>query len=392
MVRADGRLRSIDEIARAVVATRGGVSVTVGQVASVQTGGELRMGAASHDGHEAVIGSALMLVGANSRTVAHDVRIKLEAVARTLPTGVRLVPLLDRSQLVNATITTVARNLIEGALLVEAILFFLLGNWRAALIATFVIPLSLLMSATGMNELGISGNLMSLGALDFGLIVDGAVIIVENCLRRLGGTTAWAGPRTHACRAARRSDRVIARDDPADRYGQIVIFLVFVPCLTFQGVEGKMFSPMVITLMLALASAFVLSLTFVPALIAVLLKGASRTRRSASSSRPSIITSPGCAAPCIGRRPSSARVSSCCWRDWSLSCPSAASSCRRWTSRISICLPCAFLPPRSTGRSRWTSRSSERCGCCPRSRRSMPRPGRRVWRRIRCRPTPPIIM
>jgi cobalt-zinc-cadmium resistance protein CzcA len=273
LVRADARVRSIDEIAHAVIAERGGVPVTVGQVATVQTGGELRSGAASHDGHEAVIGSALMLVGANSRTVAHDVGTRLQEIAKTLPPGLRLVPLLDRSQLVLATIRTVARNLFEGAVLVVAILFFLLGNWRAAAIAAFVIPLSLLMSAIGMNTLGISGNLMSLGALDFGLIIDGAVIIVENCLRRL------AERQTHEGRdlpLPERLDEVISASKEMVRptvYGQIVIFLVFLPCLTFQGVEGKMFSPMVITLMLALAAAFVLSLTFVPAMVAVLLRG-----------------------------------------------------------------------------------------------------------------------
>lgn len=273
LVRADGRVRSIDQIARAVIATRGGVPISVGQVAKVEIGGELRRGGASRDGYETVIGSALMLVGANSRTVAHDVGVKLDAIAKTLPPGVKIVPTLDRSQLVLATIQTVSRNLIEGALLVVAILFVLLGNWRAALIATLVIPLSMLMSAIGMNGLNISGNLMSLGALDFGLIIDGAVIIVENSLRRLG-------ERQHAIgrelTLSERLDEVIASSREMVKptvYGQIVIFLVFVPCLTFQGVEGKMFSPMVVTLMLALASAFVLSLTFVPALVAVLFKG-----------------------------------------------------------------------------------------------------------------------
>ncbi len=273
LVRADGRLRTSDEIARAVVATRGGVPVTVAQVATVNVGGELRAGAASRDGHETVVGSALMLVGANSRTVAHAVGEKLKDVAATLPAGVAIVPTLDRSQLVLATIATVAANLAEGALLVAAILFALLGNWRAALIAALVIPLSLLMSAIGMNAFGISGNLMSLGALDFGLIIDGAVIIVENTLRRLAQRQHREG---RALDLRERIEEVVASSREMLRptvYGQLVIFLVFLPCLTFQGVEGKMFSPMVITLMLALASAFVLSLTFVPALIAVLMTG-----------------------------------------------------------------------------------------------------------------------
>ena len=271
LVRADGRIRTLDEITRAVVATRNGLPVTVGQVAQVVVGGELRTGAASRNGYETVVGSALMLVGANSRTVAHAVGVKLKEIGKTLPEGVIVVPTLDRSQLVLATISTVAANLAEGALLVVVILFALLGNWRAALIAALVIPLSLLMSAIGMNALGISGNLMSLGALDFGLIIDGAVIIVENTLRRLALRQHREG---RMLELKERLEEVVASSREMLRptiYGQLVIFLVFLPCLTFQGVEGKMFSPMVITLMLALASAFVLSLTFVPALIAIMM-------------------------------------------------------------------------------------------------------------------------
>ncbi|MFY9514671.1 MAG: CusA/CzcA family heavy metal efflux RND transporter [Rubrivivax sp.] len=272
LVRADARIRNVDEIASAVVTQRQGVPVTVAQVAQVTVGGELRSGAASRDGYESVVGSALMLVGANSRTVAQAVVDRLEQIQKTLPAGVVIVPTLDRSQLVVATIKTVTRNLSEGALLVVVILFALLGNWRAALIAALVIPLSLLMSAIGMNAFKISGNLMSLGALDFGLIIDGAVIIVENAVRRLA-------ERQHALdrklTLSERLDEVLASSREMLRpsiFGQIVIFLVFLPCLAFQGVEGKMFSPMAITLMLALASAFVLSLTFVPAMVAVLLR------------------------------------------------------------------------------------------------------------------------
>jgi cobalt-zinc-cadmium resistance protein CzcA len=273
LVRADARLRSAAEIEEAVVATRAGVPVMVRDLAKVEVGGELRRGAASRNGYQTVIGSALMLVGENSRTVAHAVGEKLKAVKPTLPTGLTIVPALDRSQLVVATISTVARNLGEGALLVVAILFLLLGNWRAALITTLVIPLSLLLSAIGMNGMNISGNLMSLGALDFGLIIDGAVIVVENSLRRLGERQHREG---RLLTTPERLEEVVQASQEMVRptvYGQIVIFLVFVPCLTFQGVEGKMFSPMVITLMLALASAFVLSLTFVPALVALLVKG-----------------------------------------------------------------------------------------------------------------------
>ena len=273
LVRADGRIQTLDQLAQAVIATRQGVPISVAQVANVSVGGDLRTGAASRNGYETVVGSALMLVGANSRTVARAVGDKVQAVSKTLPGGIAIVPTLDRSQLVMATIETVARNLVEGALLVIVILFFLLGNWRAALIAALVIPLSLLMSAIGMNAFGISGNLMSLGALDFGLIIDGAVIIVENTLRRLAVRQRQEG---RTLLLGERLDEVVASSREMLKptiYGQLVIFLVFLPCLTFQGVEGKMFSPMVITLMLALASAFVLSLTFVPALIAVTMKG-----------------------------------------------------------------------------------------------------------------------
>lgn len=273
LVRADGRIKNIEEISRAVVVSRQGVPVMVGQLAKVSIGGEIRRGAASRDGYETVVGSALMLVGANSRTVAGAVGDKLKEISKTLPSGIVIVPTLDRSQLVVATIKTVSKNLVEGALLVIVVLFALLGNWRAALIAALVIPLSLMFSAIGMNSLNISGNLMSLGALDFGLIIDGAVIIVENALRRLAERQKLMGRRLELNeRLAEVVESSIEMIKPTV-YGQAVIFLVFLPCLTFQGVEGKMFSPMVITLMLALASAFVLSLTFVPAMIAIMLKG-----------------------------------------------------------------------------------------------------------------------
>src|SRR4029077_2976484 len=194
-------------------------------------------------------------------------------IRSNLPPGIVANVALDRSQLVNATITTVVENLAIGALLVIVTLFLLLGDVRAATIAALVIPLSIVMSATGMNAMGISGNLMSLGALDFGLIIDGAVIIVENTLRRIAERQKREGrplTRDERLNEAVQSSQEMVRPTV---YGQIVIFLVFVPCLTFQGVEGKMFSPMVITLMLALASAFVLSLTFVPAMVALLMSG-----------------------------------------------------------------------------------------------------------------------
>lgn len=273
LVRADARLHSLEEISSAVIATRAGVPILIRDVAAVQIGGALRTGAASKNGTEITIGTALMLVGQNPRTVVRAVRTKLDQVTTNLPPDIAVNVILDRSQLVNATITTVAENLALGAFLVAVTLFLILGNFRAALIASLVIPFAMLMGAIGMNALGVSGNLMSLGALDFGLIIDGAVIIVENSLRRLAELQHQKGrllTQPERLDEIARASREMVRPTI---FGQIVILLVFVPCLSFQGVEGKMFSPMVITLMLALLSAFVLSLTFVPAMIAVLITG-----------------------------------------------------------------------------------------------------------------------
>lgn len=273
LVRADARIRTLHEISEAVVATHDGVPITVRDVADVRVGGELRTGSATSAGKEVVVGTVLMITGGNSRTVAAAAAERLAEITRTLPPGIKAEVVYDRSKLVNATIATVERNLAEGALLVAATLFLLLGNVRAALIATLIIPFSMLMTSIGMNLFGVSGNLMSLGALDFGLIVDGSVIIIENCLRRL------AERQHHEGRVLTLSERLhetieASRDmiQPTI-FGQIIIFLVFAPLLTFSGVEGKMFSPMAITLMLALGGAFILSLTFVPAMVALLIRG-----------------------------------------------------------------------------------------------------------------------
>lgn len=273
LVKADGRVRTLDEIGRATVATRGGIAVAVRDVATVRIGGEMRAGAASENGKEVVIGTALMIAGGNSRIVAMAVSEQLDEVAKSMPPGITIKTVLNRSKLVNATIGTVQKNLIEGALLVIAILFWLLGNIRAAIIATLVIPLSFLMMAMGMNATGTSGNLMSLGALDFGLIVDGSIIIIENCLRRL------AERQHHEGRLLSLSERlhevfVAAKEMVRPTlYGQAIIFLVFAPLLSFNGVEGKMFSPMATTVLLALGGAFILSLTFVPAMVALVING-----------------------------------------------------------------------------------------------------------------------
>lgn len=271
LVRVDARLGNTDDIAQAVITQREDIPVRVADVATVEIGGDLRTGAASLNGDEAVIGTVLMRAGENSRTVAAGAADRLREVRSSLPNGISAEIVYNRSTLVDATIATVEKNLIEGALLVVAVLFLLLGNIRAAIIAALVIPLSMLMAAIGMNRLGVSGNLMSLGALDFGLIVDGAVIIVENSIARLAARQEREGRLLSL--SERLSETRLAAQEMIKPtvYGQAIILLVYAPLLTFTGVEGKTFSPMAITVMLALGSAFVLSLTFVPALIAVLL-------------------------------------------------------------------------------------------------------------------------
>ncbi|MCJ2087915.1 CusA/CzcA family heavy metal efflux RND transporter [Methylobacterium sp. E-005] len=273
VVRASGRLESPAAIADVVVASRGGVPVRIRDIATVRIGRDLRTGSASENGQETVIGTALMRIGENSRTVSSAVGTRLDQIRRALPPGIVVETVLDRTQLVEATIRTVAKNLAEGAALVIVVLFLLLGNIRAALIAALVIPVAMLMTVTGMVEAKISANLMSLGALDFGLIVDGAVIITENALRHLA-------ERQHALgRPLALEERLETVRESAEEmikpslYGQAIIILVYLPLLTFSGVEGKMFQPMALTVILALASAFVLSLTFVPALIAIALTG-----------------------------------------------------------------------------------------------------------------------
>ncbi len=273
VVRTGGRLENIQDIRDVAIATRGAVPIRVGDVATVALGGELRTGSASENGHEVVVGTALMLIGGNSRTIAAAVDRKLEEIRRTLPAGIEATTILSRTELVDATIRTVATNLAEGALLVILVLFALLGNFRAALITAMVIPLAILLTATGMLQGRISANLMSLGALDFGLIVDGAVIIAENALRHLAERQSAAG------RSLTTSERLATVQASAEEmigpsvFGQAIIILVYVPLLTLSGVEGKMFEPMALTVILALVSAFVLSVTFVPALIAIFITG-----------------------------------------------------------------------------------------------------------------------
>jgi cobalt-zinc-cadmium resistance protein CzcA len=273
VVRSGGRLETIEDIRNVVVTTRKGVPIRVRDLAEVGIGRELRTGSASENGREVVVGTALMLIGGNSRTVSSAVDLKMQDIRKGLPPGIEIQTVLDRTLLVDATVKTVAKNLGEGALLVILVLFILLGNLRAAFITALVIPIAMLMTASGMLTGRISANLMSLGALDFGLIVDGAVIIAENSLRHLAERQHEAG---RTLKLKERLSTVIKSAEEMVKpsvYGQAIIILVYVPLLTFTGVEGKMFEPMALTVIIALVAAFVLSLTFIPAAIAILITG-----------------------------------------------------------------------------------------------------------------------
>lgn len=273
VVRSGGRLETIDDIRNVVATTRGGVPVRVGEIASVGVGRELRVGSASMNGEEVVIGTALMLIGANSRTVSLAVDNKMKEIAKSLPPGVEARVILDRTVLVDATIKTVAKNLAEGAILVILVLFLMLNNFRAAFVTALVIPATMLILAIGMYYGKISANLMSLGALDFGLIADGAIIVAENSLRHLSELRGRLG-RTPTL--DERLNTIIESAVEMRRptvYGQSIIILVYVPILSFSGVEGKMFHPMAMTVIIALLSEFLLSLTFFPAMIAIFVSG-----------------------------------------------------------------------------------------------------------------------
>lgn len=270
LIRTPGQLRSVADIERVVVARQAGLPVHVGDVASVAPGQPLRTGAAMLNGEETVIGTVIMRIGENSLRVAEAAASRLAEIQRRLPAGVSATPLYNRSALVEHTIATVRDNLLEGALLVIAVLFLMLGNLRAALITAAVIPLAMLMTITGMVKLGVSANLMSLGALDFGLIVDGAVIIVENCTRRLAAASAsGALPLRERLTLAYEATREVIRPS---LFGVAVITLVYLPIFAFEGAEGKLFRPMALTVMLALAAALLFSLSFVPAAVAVFLR------------------------------------------------------------------------------------------------------------------------
>jgi heavy metal efflux system protein len=274
LIRAPGQVRDIADVRRVVVKTVDGAPLMLGDVADVRWGSALRTGAATLDGEEVVLGTVFMLVGENSRTVARATAEKLDAIQSSLPAGLEAKAVYDRTTLVDKTIDTVRKNLLEGAVLVIAVLFLLLGNLRAALITAAVIPLAMLITITGMVENQVSANLMSLGALDFGLIVDGAVIIVENCVRRLAAASRLRGGAALDLRE--RIDTVYASTAEVIRpslFGVGIIAAVYLPLFTLTGVEGKMFQPMAATVVMALLAALVLSLTFVPAAAALLLRG-----------------------------------------------------------------------------------------------------------------------
>ena len=279
-VRVPGMLSTVEDIQNISVTTKNGLPIRVADVASVAIGHDLRTGAATYNGEETVLGIAMMMLGENSRIVAQSVDAKVKEIQLTLPKGVEIETVYDRTSLVNKAIKTVQKNLVEGAILVIVILFVFLGNFRAALITACVIPLSMLFTLTGMAEKNISANLMSLGALDFGIIVDGAVVIVENCIRRL------AEAQHHAGRLLTRQERfkeVFLAAKQARKpllFGQAIIMVVYLPIFALSGVEAKMFHPMAMTVVMALLGAMILSVTFVPAAVALFITGEVKEKES----------------------------------------------------------------------------------------------------------------
>jgi cobalt-zinc-cadmium resistance protein CzcA len=271
LVRAPGQVQSLDDIRNIILSNAGGVPVRVRDVAEVLIGRELRTGAATENGREVVLGTVFMLIGQNSRAVSQAVDKKMVEINRSLPAGVVAITVYDRTVLVDKAINTVKKNLLEGAVLVIAVLFVFLGNIRAALITAMVIPLSMLFTFTGMVTFKVSANLLSLGALDFGIIVDGAVVIVENCVRRLAHAQSHLGRKLTR---AERFEQVFDAAKEARRpllFGQLIIMVVYLPIFALTGVEGRMFHPMALTVVMALAGAMLLSITFIPAAVALFI-------------------------------------------------------------------------------------------------------------------------
>ena len=273
LVRVPGQITDMEGIAQIPVAIREGIPVRISDIGTVTKGSELRTGAATRNAEEVVLGTVIMLIGENSRDVAKRTGERLREINPSLPDGISVVPVYDRTGLVERCIATVRKNLLEGALLVIVILFLFLGNIRAALITAFVIPLAMLMTITGMVENRVSANLMSLGALDFGLIVDGAVIIVENCLR------VFAKRQKELGRLLTREERFeVAATASAEvikpsLFGLFIITAVYLPIFSLTGIEGKTFHPMALTVVMALTAAMALSLIFVPAAVAQFVTG-----------------------------------------------------------------------------------------------------------------------
>jgi heavy metal efflux system protein len=273
LIRVPGQISTINEIEEIRIGNNGTVPILIRDVANVALGKELRTGAATHDGREVVLGTAFMLVNENSREVSQRAAARLAEVNRSLPDGVVAKAVYDRTTLVDAAIATVKKNLIEGALLVIVILFLFLGNVRAALVTALVIPLSMLFTITGMVSNHVSGNLLSLGALDCGIIVDGAVIIVENCIRRLAEEQHRHGrllTLSERMAVVFEASKEVRR---ATMFGELIIMVVYLPILTLSGIEGKMFHPMAFTVIAALLGAMILSVTFVPAAVVLVLRG-----------------------------------------------------------------------------------------------------------------------
>lgn len=273
LVRGEGRIQSLDEIGDVLIKTSAdGVPLRVRDVARVHLAPMIRQGAVTRDGRgEVVSGIVMMLVGANGREVVEAVKAKIRHIGPSMPAGVRIDVFYDRAELVNRTIGTVAKNLAEGALFVVAVLFLLLGSLRGGLIVAAAIPFAMLVAFTGMHALGLSGNLMSLGAIDFGIVVDGSIIVVENAVVHLAAAARGRRPLSYE----EAADVVLSSTLDVRRaalFGEAIIVLVYVPILTLAGVEGKMFKPMAITVLFALGGAFIASLTFVPVLVASLMR------------------------------------------------------------------------------------------------------------------------
>ena len=303
LIRSPGQVSGIDDLRKIVIGVHQGIPIHMDDIAEVLLGKELRTGAATRNGKETVLGTVFMLKGENSRTVAKRVEEKMVEINRTLPEGVEAKVVYNRNKLINETLNTVRDNLVEGAILVILVLFLLLGNFRAACITALVIPLSMLFAVTGMVEKGVSGNLLSMGAIDFGIIVDGSVIIVENCIRRLAGEQRKLG---RLLSLGEQSEIVFQASKEVSRpsiFGVLIIMIVYLPILTLTGIEGKMFQPMAFTVLAALTGAMILSIMLIPGLV-VQFRSKSISEKEKfhySIGRKNLCSGPGPCSPKPGR-------------------------------------------------------------------------------------------